>query len=1275
MKSLRCFTLTLLIAMLAATGVPADDGGNGEPGKPVLKAMTGSESGRIQPDVVLEGHPPEAEHAFTGMMPFYLPMQSASGLTEGFEEGKDPTLYFDVDGVQKDTRLLAKPLVNVFIYGPGVGVDGTAFAHSFMDTYSAISLDDGLTWKPTNLSESSTQSSFNLDTDHDEAQQEPLPADHRILLGSKNNGALHAPGYEMPYTAHCTECHGRALTGTAQAPSCYSCHGSRWKEEPMNGVGPIVYEAIYKNSKLVGSGENADSALDVDIVDGFSGDVLFSENVTLTGTFSFVFRPTGLPPCTVAAAQDGDTGPAIQVVDKDGVPLEDQLDNEGKAICQGPDVDLTVYPGGTYNVFHAVAGDSVLVAWPSRFCQEGQPAYSFAYDADPEEVADDPLVLRREAIATYLGIDVMQDLYLTDLFGVAGAQGSIDFADEGYAQAGVVPFGCVWTARGKLVAGDDPRTTDVIEMSYMRWFKPERLTSGRRDPNRIEVKGVAGAGFVITWQEDPEGIRPGQGLGPGEGWSGAVAHPKTDVWYSFIPWEHFSTVQDPADDTGQTPMTFADYELAAVNDITQKPKPFVPMAVPMRLTNNDKCNIGRLDDTEDAYFSYCNFTHAAAYGLQDFCADRVSIPLGSDGELQEICVSADGLPNIANTATTRPRLSLQGYDSDGIDSDEDGSLETDSAWVIVAAEESKGLGRYAFLPDGTPCDAEAVDAVPECTSDIGKNQWYFSFDMGEPATSATFAEPYGLVQNLVNQGNMLNQPEVDWRTGEFYPAINTELMWNFGDYNFDLYNTEIARRASLLVQGIGKAEASTSGLLAMPSWKQGVMRQGGPADTMLRRIVATDFTQGIANNPYAFTNMSCGDWLLEAGDNPYYPDGLCGSSATNLSGVVPDTCIEDENGGTVECPSVDTGVGTYGALVFPSYPYGPELNGVVQGEGDKTRVLTWHQCPSSGSVTNKSDEITPVACGADGSDADNLDDQSWYNPLDISKGHRGFIDGDFVMFLYAWSPNWRLNAKGSDRYDLYIRRSFTGGADWTTTPSGLDGNGTVTCESYRTTETGTGEPDEPKVCYLFPAGGAEHARNVTQHKAMRITTLDPRYAATAATIPATLAAELADAGFLGSPGYVAGDETLEDVRDPSRFFIVFETGDNSTVKIGEAEPLDLFYSRAVNYGDDYEVWAETEGGDVSLCFPNEPYDVLLIDDPREDSGFCNEFDKMEQGTPGLASSEASLKANPGGEFLYGVWTQIDESSHESDAMARRIWWIDGYISDLYSWTLPGTNNE
>jgi len=43
-----------------------------------------------------------------------------------------------------------------------------------------------------------------------------------------------------------------------------------------------------------------------------------------------------------------------------------------------------------------------------------------------------------------------------------------------------------------------------------------------------------------------------------------------------------------------------------------------------------------------------------------------------------------------------------------------------------------------------------------------------------------------------------------------------------------------------------------------------------------------------------------------------------------------------------------------------------------------------------------------------------------------------------------------------------------------------------------------------------------------------------------------------------------------------------------------------------------------------------------------------------------------MEANPGGEFMYGVWAQWvhDEATGElteSDAMARRVWWIDGFI--------------
>ena len=80
-----------------------------------------------------------------------------------------------------------------------------------------------------------------------------------------------------------------------------------------------------------------------------------------------------------------------------------------------------------------------------------------------------------------------------------------------------------------------PATCDesaAVELGDIVWFKPERLTSGRRDVYIPMVGSARGAGFAIAWQEDPSGLRPGKGKGPGEGWSGAISNHKTDIWYT-----------------------------------------------------------------------------------------------------------------------------------------------------------------------------------------------------------------------------------------------------------------------------------------------------------------------------------------------------------------------------------------------------------------------------------------------------------------------------------------------------------------------------------------------------------------------------------------------------------------------------------------------------------------------------------------------------------------------------------------------------------------------
>jgi len=883
---------------------------------------------------------------------------------------------------------------------------------------------------------------------------------------------------------------------------------------------------------------------------------------------------------------------------------------------------LPDYPGEVVNIAIATAGDHIAVAWPSRFCSTGSPAYTIDEDTDYNRDLT--------AVANWLGIDPAVDLYLTDLFGVAGSQGSVDYTDQGFPTVGEIPYNCLWVTRGVLVKGDDPRTGTVTEEFHVVWYKPERLTSGRRDVNRVEIAMVSGAGVAVIWQEDPGGLLPGQGEGPGEGWSGAIANRQTDIWYSFLPDEHFETVID----IDGNPQTLTDYW----ETDTTKPKPFVPFAVPMRLSNNARC-LGSGGGQGD--LPYCG-SDALAFGLKAQCVDTASIPTGQNNQLTPVCISEDGLPNVANTAATRPRLALQPRLNE--------AGETVGAWVVVVAEESKGMGRFFFLAEGeqsprgtepelepfffrvgesdvinaTPCE----EGDPDCeVADQGKNVWYFSFEMGSPATSADQSET-GLVRNLLSQGNLLNQPEMDWRTGDLYAPLDTAEMWNFisdtdgTDYNFDIYRTEIARRGSLLVQPLFNV-SDGSKLVAMPLFKQGLLQQGGPADIMARRIV----NAGASANPYDFDNMVCEQTLFSDGSNPYYPKGICMSPAVNLSGSTPRTCASGGGGDNDTsdgiCPSID------GDGVASDDP-------TDQVAFDKLEF--WVQCPGSPDCGSFPES---TALGS------NLDDQSWYNPLDVAKGHRGYLWRDMAVVMYAWSPNWKRNSVGSDRYELYIRRSFDGGRTWTTTPATWGGDGTTTCEFMRDGEIAN---DATQICTHYGAGTAEQARNVSQlqnadnQATFKLTILDPRYAPDPPTM-ATL------------DGGVFHDHDSDDFN-PTRFFVVYETGDNETTAEGEAEALELFYGRAVGFGDHYQVWAE-EAAMETECLPG----------PTPAGVFCNEFERLTTGSD-VSAEEASLVMSPAGDTLYSAWAQFTTAPIPgeplSDARYGRIWYSDPYPA----WTAP-----
>ena len=120
----------------------------------------------------------------------------------------------------------------------------------------------------------------------------------------------------------------------------------------------------------------------------------------------------------------------------------------------------------------------------------------------------------------------------------------------------------------------------------------------------------------------------------------------------------------------------------------------------------------------------------------------------------------------------------------------------------------------------------------------------------------------------------------------------------------------------------------------------------------------------------------------------------------------------------------------------------------------------------------------------------------------------------------------------------------------------------------------------------------------------------------------------------------------------------YETRESGAYDAGEAPPLDLFYSRAVDWGDDYLVWQDE--ADTSECLPSA--------EDTELAGFCNEFDALE-GSQFSESGEASVTCSPGGEFFYATWNQWDfenvdgELGYEilSDAIFRRVWFLDDYI--------------
>ena len=582
------------------------------------------------------------------------------------------------------------------------------------------------------------------------------------------------------------------------------------------------------------------------------------------------------------------------------------------------------FPGTAGSPYLKINDNKILVAWESKFCKSGNPRYSINLCDDPatEEVeADDPTTPDVNECAVYCrgnpdeGTEVCEpdypgddDYFVTDIWGVRGQQGSVDYNEvDDVAELGIgeIPYSCLWAARGVIATQkeldegtfasmnieDDPATdvtqctaegvpfeccsgvgtgscdeSAAVELGDIVWFKPERLTSGRRDAYLPTVGSARGAGFAIAWQEDPSGLRPGKGKGPGEGWSGAISNHKTDMWYSFISYDDFNIVDEnfvaggPGGGTDGEPTGDEGY---LDKPGLGRPKALVPFSLPVRITDNDMVNTHTLKVApssdcvtppggtepicfpevvdgsfvpllEDDYASsFCghpeadpatccdpndhegdpncedlkgffgNLTGTKRYAYMAKTIDEIDNATGlylaggdgvpdyqyymdrggtldlcdvsgandssymdvlpgtsaherwygftnTAGASKLVCVASDGRLIDGDVFASRPMLQLQPYTkADG----------TKSAWALLAYEESKGLGHSLAAAEHEDTDNPVDEIIGDSgqdkpvKQDIGKNLMYHSFDFTQP--------------DLVAPGHIVNLPAL---CGGLYPT-------------------------------------------------------------------------------------------------------------------------------------------------------------------------------------------------------------------------------------------------------------------------------------------------------------------------------------------------------------------------------------------------------------------------------------------------------------------------------------------------------------------------